>query len=326
MKKSGPGAMIPVYTFGRYLRERFGLRVRKLPVSLSGLTCPNIDGTVARGGCTFCLNESFSPNFVEKREKIFLNLESRENPILKRQMKELQRQIKDTGMLMKAEGTEKFLIYFQSFTNTYAPFDTLRSLYELALSFEGVVGLSIGTRSDCVEDRTLEYLAGLSGKYEIWIEFGIQSVYDETLRRINRGHDSMNVYHAIKKAKDAGLKVCGHLIFGLPGENKDMMLESARRSYEWGIDSVKYHPLYVVRNTILANEYRQGKFTPIGFEDYVDVLRQALLDKPGHISVQRITAGTGDDTLLAPSWCGWSKNTVLHRIRQALMAGGISYG
>ena len=313
----------PIYTFGRYLRERFGRPVRKVPVGLSGFTCPNIDGTVAKGGCTFCLNESFSPNLAKNAGKIFLNLKSTENPLLQKQLAELDRQVVETSAFFRERyGVDRFLVYFQAFTNTYAPFETLKTLYEKALDYEGVVGLSIGTRSDSVTGETLEYLAELSKEHEIWIEYGIQSIYDETLERINRGHDALNVEKAIRQAKAMGLKVCGHLIFGLPGETKAMMLDSARAAYDWGIDSVKYHPLYVVKNTLLANEYKRGEFTPITFEEYVDVLSEALELKPDSISVQRLTAGIDDDTLLAPAWCGWSKNRMLAEMRPRLKERG----
>ena len=313
----------PVTTYGRYLKERFGERVRKIPVGLSGFTCPNIDGTVAKGGCTFCLNESFSPNLAQNAGKTFLNLQSKSNPILSKQLAELHVQVTTTQEhFLRDYGVRKFLVYFQAFTNTYAPFETLRTLYGRALEYPGVVGLSIGTRSDSVTDETLEYLAELSKEHEIWIEYGIQSIYDETLRRINRGHDALNVERAIKKAKAMDLKVCGHLIFGLPGENKEMMLNSARAAYEWGIDSVKYHPLYVVKQTLLANEYKRGEFTPISREEYLEVLTEAIRLKPDSVSVQRMTAGIEDETLLAPAWCGESKNAQMEAIRRALAEAG----
>ena len=316
--------LTPLYTFGRYLRERFGRTVRKVPVGLAGFTCPNIDGTVAKGGCTFCLNESFSPNLAKNREKFFLNLQSRRNPLLARQRVQLREQFFSTARDFRArEGVDRFLVYFQSFTNTYAPFATLKTLYDDALSLPGVVGLSIGTRSDSVIPETLDYLAELAKDREIWIEYGIQSVFDATLERINRGHDAASVERAIREAKERGLKVCGHLIFGLPGEDRSMMLTSAKRAYEWGIDSVKYHPLYVVKNTQLAAEYRKGEFTPITLEEYAETLAEAIALKPAEISVQRMTAGIDDESLLAPAWCGWSKNRVFAQIRSALARKGI---
>ena len=319
--------MKQIYTFGKYLREKFGKRVYKVGINISGFTCPNIDGTVARGGCTFCENDSFSAstNEVKELKGFHLNLQTKENPYLDKQLEQLQIQFDAISSRQKREyGAEAFLVYFQSFTNTYAPFDTLKALYEKALSFDDVVGLSIGTRSDSITEETLEYLAELAKTKEIWVEFGIQSIYDETLKRINRGHDAKNVEEWIKKAKAAGLSVCGHLIFGLPGESKEMMLETAKKAYEWGIDSVKYHPLYVVKKTALANEYMRGEFTPITEEEYLEVLTEALLLKPADVTVQRVTAGIDDNSLLAPQWCR-DKNAQIRHINEALKKVGLKY-
>ncbi|MHC3994976.1 TIGR01212 family radical SAM protein [Thiomicrolovo sp. ZZH C-3] len=316
-----------IYTFGTYLQEKFGEKVFKVSISISGFTCPNIDGTVARGGCTFCENDSFSPSLdkVQPLKGFHLNLQSEENPYLPKQLEQLEKQFDVLSKRLRREyGATKFLVYFQSFTNTYAPFETLKALYDKALSFDDVVGLSIGTRSDSITDETLDYLAQLAKTKEIWVEYGIQSVYDETLERINRGHDSANVEHWIKKSKAAGLHVCGHLIFGLPGETQEMMLETAMRAYEWGIDSVKYHPLYVVTRTALANEYARGEFTPITEEEYLDTLLKAIEMKPERVSVQRITAGIDNDTLIAPAWCR-DRNTQVRHINAALKQIGLKY-
>ena len=318
--------MQKLLTYGEYLKDKFGFRVKKIPLAISGFTCPNIDGEVAKGGCTFCENDSFSPNLSKNRDKIFLNLKSKVNPLLQNQLLQVENQLtRERAKFTKELGITNYLAYFQAFTNTYAPFDTLKALYDRALEQKGVLGLSIGTRSDSVEDRVYEYLQELSKTKEIWIEFGIQSIYDETLKRINRGHDSKSVENAIKKAKNIGLNVCGHLIFGLPGENRDMMLNSAKAAFDWGIDSVKFHPLYVVKNTALANEYKLGKFTPITMQDYIETLCDAIDIMPKHISIQRITAGIEDNTLIAPQWCGKSKNYQMSKIKKALKERGYFY-
>ncbi|MEN8303937.1 MAG: TIGR01212 family radical SAM protein [Campylobacterota bacterium] len=319
--------MTQIYTYGNYLKDKFGRKVYKVGINISGFTCPNIDGTVAKGGCTFCENDSFSASTDEVQELkgFHLNLDSQENPFLEKQLKQLELQFDSISKRQAKEyGAEKFLVYFQSFTNTYAPFETLKSLYEKALSFDNVVGLSIGTRSDSITDETLEYLAELNKTKEIWIEFGIQSVYDETLDKINRGHDSDNVKEWILKSKKAGLHVCGHLIFGLPDETQKMMLETSAQAYEWGIDSVKYHPLYVVKRTALANEFLRGEFTPISEEEYLEVLVKSIEMKPENVSVQRVTAGIDDDSLLSPAWCK-NKNTQIKNINRALKKIGLKY-
>ncbi|MBN2817047.1 MAG: TIGR01212 family radical SAM protein [Campylobacterales bacterium] len=316
-----------IYTYGNYLKDKFGVKVYKVGINISGFTCPNIDGTVAKGGCTFCENDSFSASTdtVQELKGFHLNLHSQENPFLEKQLTQLEQQFNAISKRqMREYGAEKFLVYFQSFTNTYAPFETLKALYEKALSFPNVVGLSIGTRSDSITDETLAYLKELSNEKEIWIEFGIQSIYDETLERINRGHDSANVKEWILKSKAAGLNVCGHLIFGLPGENKEMMLETAQKAYEWGIDSVKYHPLYVVKRTALANEFNRGEFTPISENEYLDVLIESILMKPKNVHVQRVTAGIDDDSLLSPAWCK-NKNAQIKNINAALKKVNLKY-
>jgi radical SAM protein (TIGR01212 family) len=306
-----------VYTIGKYFRDKFGQKVYKIPVSISGFTCPNIDGTVAKGGCTFCENESFSPNLVDK-SKFKLNLNSKENPYLEKQLLQLEVQFNATKDVLKNKfGARKFLVYFQSFTNTYAPLDTLKALYSKALSFDDVVGLSIGTRTDCITDEILDYLEEVSKTKEIWVEYGIQSVYDETLEKINRGHDFENIKKWIKKTKDKNLKVCGHIIFGLPDETKQMMLETTKKTIELGVDSIKFHPMYVVKNTLLTKDYHDGKFIPINEDEYIDVLIESIKMLPENISVSRITAGISDDTLLAPKWCA-NKSKLINKIKDKL--------
>lgn len=307
-------------SFGSYLRNKIGVTTFKVPISISGFTCPNIDGSVARGGCTFCENESFSPslNKVQPLKKFYLNLESQENPYLEKQLEQLEIQFNaQIARLRRNNGAKKFLVYFQSFTNTYAPFSTLKKLYDRALELEDVVGLSIGTRSDSITEETLHYLAELSKKHEIWVEYGIQSVYDETLERINRGHDSANVEKWIKRTKELDINVCGHVIFGLPDENRQMMLKSVEKAIDWGIDSIKIHPLYVMERTALANEYRQGIFEPIDEKEYVDTLIEALKMLPDNLSIQRLSAGIDSESLISPSWCR-KKQENMSTIRKAL--------
>ncbi len=317
--------MKKVYTIGRYFRKKFGEDVYKVPLSIQGFTCPNIDGTVAKGGCTFCLNESFSPNLAKPSKKFYLNPKSENNPLLQKQLEQVRIQYAATSARLGAKyGVKKFIAYFQSFTNTYAPIETLKALYEEALRQPGCIGLSIGTRSDSVTDEILDYLAELSGRYEIWIEYGIQSIYDETLEAINRGHDSANVKEWIERSRKKGLNVCGHVIFGLPGENDSMMLDTVRESISWGIDSIKIHPLYVVKNTALAVDYLKGKFVPIDEKSYIRLLVESIKMLPPTISVQRVTAGIEDDSLLAPQWCK-NKHLQIKHIREALKEAGYIY-
>ncbi len=316
--------MLNLNTIGRYWRKKYGEKVYKIPISISGFTCPNIDGTIAKGGCTFCENESFSPNLVDK-SRFKLNLNSSNNPNLEKQLIQLEKQFNDSKKILENKfGAKQFIVYFQSFTNTYAPIDTLKALYKKALSFDNVIGLSIGTRTDCITDETLDYLEELNKTKEIWIEYGIQSVFDSTLEKINRGHDFANMVEWIKKTKDRDILVCGHMIFGLPDENQEMMLKGVEETIKLGIDSIKFHPLYVVKNTLLTNEYLKGKFTPINEELYIDTLIKAIKLLPANVSISRVTAGISDDSLLAPMWCN-NKHKQMFNIKAALLKEGFVY-
>ena len=315
----------PVFTIGRYFKNKFGEKVYKIPISISGFTCPNIDGTVAKGGCSFCENDSFSPNLQKQKPTFKLHPDKKENPYLEQQLKQLELQFTATKKVLQNKfGANKFIVYFQSFTNTYAPIETLKALYERGLEFDDVIGLSIGTRTDCVTEEVLDYLAKLSKDKEIWVEYGIQSFYDETLLEINRGHDSASMKEWIIKTKEKGLLVCAHLIYGLPNENQEMMLDSLEKTIELDVDSIKFHPLYVVKNTLLTNEYKKGNFMPITEELYIDTVVKSIQKLPSHISVQRITAGINDSSLLSPDWCR-NKHTQVRNIKKALLKEGFYY-
>ena len=317
--------MREILTAGRYWRGKFGGNVYKIPISISGFTCPNIDGTVARGGCVFCENESFSPNLEHNQPKRFFLNPTSENPYLEFQLIQLEAQYKKTKkVLAKKFGAQKFIVYFQSFTNTYAPLETLKALYSKALSFEGVVGLSIGTRTDSINEEVLAYLAELSKSHEIWVEYGVQSSSDETLKRINRGHDSANIEKYIALTHQYGLKMCAHVIFGLPGETPQMALESVKFALKLGVHSFKFHPLYVVKRTALANDFKKEEFTPISEECYIQTLIEAIRLLPENVMLQRVSAGIEDDTLLSPAWC-YTKHQQMFNIRQALKKEGMIY-
>jgi len=317
--------MRSILTAGRYFREKFGEKVYKVPISISGFTCPNIDGTVARGGCIFCENESFSPNIESKQTKRFFLNQHSENPYLAFQLIQLEAQFKKTKKILTQKfGARKFIVYFQSFTNTYAPLATLQALYGKALEFEDVIGLSIGTRTDSINEEVLSLLAELSKSHEIWVEYGVQSSHDETLKRINRGHDSANVSSSIRLTRHYGLNVCAHMIFGLPNETLEMMLMSVRFALSLDIQSFKFHPLYIVKRTALANDYYKGDFIPISEEAYAQTVVAAMKLVPQEVMIQRISAGIEDDTLLAPQWC-YNKHHQMYYLRKALAKEGLLY-
>ncbi|MDR0407311.1 MAG: TIGR01212 family radical SAM protein [Campylobacteraceae bacterium] len=315
-----------IFTIGRYFRDKFGVKVYKTPISIMGFTCPNIDGTVAKGGCIYCENESFSPNLSKEHKAFKLNPHLIENPHLDKQLLQLESQYnRYKKRLAKKFGAKKFIVYFQSFTNTYAPFSTLKALYEKAFELPDAIGISIGTRSDCMSDKVLEFLRlkKYEGK-EIWIEYGVQSAFDETLNIINRGHSFENAALWIKKTKEAGLNVCVHLIFGLPGETQEMMLKSVQSVIDLRVDAIKFHSLYITKQTKLAHDFKNGLFVPISEELYLDTLIKAIKMLPSNIALQRITAGVQDDTLLAPAWC-YDSHTQKNRAKEALKKAGLEY-
>lgn len=317
-----------VLSVGRYFKKRFGGRVRKIPISLQGFTCPNIDGSLAKGGCIYCDNESFSPSLIklDRISQVKMNFSLTTNPLLEKQLHQLEEQFYwHSEFHQRKFGVGKYMVYFQSYTNTYAPFDTLKALYDKALSFPNVVGLSIGTRIDCVEDRLLELLGEYvkNGK-EIWLEYGIQSVYDKTLELTNRAHSIAGAKEMFEKTRAKGVKVCAHLIYGLPEETPEMMLHSLDCVLEWGINGIKIHPLYVVNSTRLAKLYKEGRYEPITMECFSDLIVESLQRIPADVVVQRISAGAHDDTLLAPKWC-FDKNIQMRYLRDKLKAVGIEY-
>lgn len=333
-------------TVGRYFKQRFGEKVRKIPISLSGFTCPNIDGKVAKGGCIYCKNETFSPSLVMKKKqdsnhtesiqkqtyntkdiaKLKMNFSLTENPLLPTQLRELETQFHYHANFHKNKyGIKKYMVYFQSFTNTYAPFDTLKALYTKALKLPDVVGMSIGTRVDCVDSKLLDFLGEFvkEGK-EIWLEYGIQSIYEETLKLTNRGHTMEGVESLFKETRKRGIKVCAHLIYGLPNESVDMMIHSLQTILSYGVDSLKIHPLYVVEGTALVRMYKKGEYTPITLEEYGEAIARSLKIIPPNIVVQRVSAGAHDESLIAPKWC-FDKNIQMRYLRDRLKKEGIDY-
>ena len=310
-------------TFGRYLRSHFGFPVRKIPLSVPGLTCPNIDGTLGRGGCTYCENESFSPNLKGKSRPALSPL-SEENPLIDRQLQAIVEQYTQTAKQLRKQGFKGFLAYFQSFSNTYAPLETLKILYERALRLPGCVGLSIGTRADCITGETLDYLEALAKRTELWVEIGVQSSHDQTLRLLNRCERYDEVADMIGQLRARKIKVCAHLIFGLPGEDEARMEQTFDRVIALGVESIKVHPLYVTKNTALAATLKAGGFMPMQETTYVDLLVRVLKRLPDGLWIQRVSAGIDDDSLLAPEWCR-NKNKLMGRLRNRLRQEGLAY-
>ncbi len=269
--------------FSSYLREVFGCRVQKITID-AGLTCPNRDGSVGYGGCIYC-NAKGSGTGAS------------------RQLRSVKEQLEmgKAGLSKRYKAT-KFLAYFQSFSNTYGPLATLQKLYEEALTVEDIVGLSIGTRPDCVSEEVLDYLEELSRQRLIWLEYGLQSASDATLARINRGHRVDAFVDVVRRTRSRRLPVCAHVILGLPGETQEEMLATARFLAGQDIQAVKIHLLYVVRGTVLDAWYRAGAFRCLSHEEYTSTVARFLTLLPSHVIIQRLTGDPHREELVAPVW------------------------
>jgi radical SAM protein (TIGR01212 family) len=295
-----------IHTFGQDMLGRYGERIHKIAID-AAFTCPNRDGTKGRGGCSFCNNASFSPNGLRSKP-IAMQLESGRRVIRRR------------------TGARRYIAYFQAYTNTYAGIDHLRALYDEALSHPDVAGLSIGTRPDCVPEEVLKLLAGYQQQgFEVWLEPGLQSSFDATLARVNRGHDFAGYCTAVQAAHRYGLRICTHLMAGLPGENKSHVITTLQRVLDHGVAGLKIHPLHVVRGTRLANEWRCGDYTPLRLDEYVDTVCDVIAKTPDHVVFHRLTGTAPVHLLLAPAWCG-KKWLVLNAIRNELKHRGIRQG
>jgi uncharacterized protein len=268
--------------YNSYLREIFGCRVQKITLD-AGLSCPNRDGTLGRGGCIYC-NEKGSgtgaARFAGISEQIRAGKER----------------------LARKYKAEKFIAYFQSFSNTYAPLSRLQALYGEALADPDIVGLNIGTRPDCVSDETLDYLAQLAQSHLICMEYGLQSAKDETLDRIGRGHSVAAFIDAVQRSRARKIPVCAHVILGLPGEKTEDMLNTARFIAHHGVQAVKIHLLYVIRGTELERMYRTGAYSCLSREGYAAVAGEFIALLHPQMIIQRLTGDPHPEELVAPLW------------------------
>lgn len=272
-------------TLGSHLKHRWGERVHKVSIN-AAFTCPNRDGTKGIGGCTFCNNASFSPS----DRKIV-------TPVS-------EQVLAGQKVIIKRTGAKKYLAYFQSYTNTYAEINYLRELYESALNSPNVIGLSVGTRPDCVPDAVLDLLQSYQQQgHEVWLELGLQSSFDESLQRVNRGHGFAEYVDAVKRARKRGIQVCTHLIAGMPGEKPEDTLLSLEKVLALGTDGLKIHPLHVVKGTQLAREWKRGEYQPMSQQEYVRLVAEIIRRTPKSIVFHRFTGTASEDLLLAPAWC-----------------------
>ncbi len=271
------------YSFNRFLMERLGCRVYKVCVD-AGFNCPNRDGTLSLSGCSFCNNDSFGPGRRLAGQSLEKQIEAG-----------IQKQRARTRV-------DSYLVYFQSFTNTYAPADRLKELYSRALGCEGVIGLCIATRPDCLEDEVLECLQALAERHFILLELGLQSSHDRTLRAIHRGHDYGCFEQAVRKCQERQLAVSAHIILGLPGETEEMMLTTADRLAALPLDCLKIHDLHIVKETALARSYLRDPFPLLSRQEYIHLLCRFLERLPSRIAIERLFSSTPSSHLLAPDW------------------------
>ena len=284
--------------FNTYLNSIFGCRVQKITID-AGLSCPNRDGTISLGGCIYC-NDRGSGTGAHQKGLTVSDQIAAAKP-----------------MLIKRYKAKKFIAYFQSFTNTYGPIDTLKHLYEQALDAEDMVGLSVGTRPDCISEPILTLLQGYAESFLIWIEYGLQSAHDSTLSLINRGHDFNCFKTAVEATKNRGINICAHVILGLPKEKKEHMLQTARIIADMGIDGIKLHFLYVVKGTILEKLYHENNYKCLEQQEYVDIVCDFLERIPKQTVIQRLTGDPHPNELIAPAW-SLKKSETIALIRKTL--------
>jgi len=273
------------YSYGHFLRQKFGGRVQKVSVDAK-FTCPNVDGTVAVGGCTFCDNRSFSPSRRLPRQGIGEQIEAGISQLRRRYQR-----------------VEQFLAYFQPATNTYAPVEKLRSVYEEALAHPLVVGMAIGTRPDCVPDDVLDLLSEIGERTYLSVEYGMQTIHNRSLDWMNRGHHYDAFLDAMHRSRNRGFEICAHVMLGLPGETHECMMETARELARLEIDAVKIHNLYAVKNTPLADQIARGEVTLIERDEYVATVVNFLELLPPSTIVERISGDAPPDYFVGPQWC-----------------------
>lgn len=273
-------------SYNEYFKRTFGGRVQKLSVN-AGFTCPNRDGAVATGGCSFCDNEAFHPSYCQAVKPITQQLEEGKRFHAWRYRRSIN-----------------YLAYFQAFSNTYAPVAVLRKLYGEALNVPGITGLVIGTRPDCIDDEILDLLEEKSRSCYLIVEFGVESVYDQTLKSVNRGHDFKAALQALEKTAARGIRCGAHFIFGLPGETREMMLNMAKVISTLPIDTVKFHQLQIVRGTRIEAEFKANPFSFYQFslEDYVSFMAALLERLTPSVVVERFAGEVPPRFLVGNPW------------------------
>lgn len=270
--------------FGSWIRKRFpDFRVQKISID-AGFSCPNRDGRISSGGCTYCDNRTFNPSYCDRRKSITEQLEE------------------GKAFFSRMYPDMKYLAYFQAYTNTYAKVELLRQMYEEALQVEDVVGIVIGTRPDCVSDELLDYLEVLNRRTFVLVEYGIESANDETLKRINRGHDFACCRDAVERTHARGILTGAHIIIGLPGEDAAESLRQAPIISSLPIDILKIHQMQIIKGTRLAQEYAEHPFHVYTVEEYIDVIVKYIRLLRKDLVLERFVSQSPKELLVAPKW------------------------
>ncbi|HNV80960.1 MAG: TIGR01212 family radical SAM protein [Tenuifilaceae bacterium] len=292
------------HSYACYMKKYFGGRVQKLTID-AGFTCPNRDGTVGIGGCTFCNNESFNPSYCNPGKPISQQLSE--------------------GIEFHAfryRRAKKFMAYFQAYSNTYAPLNRLKELYEQALSYPNVIGIVIGTRPDCIDEVKLDYLASLAKSHYVLVEYGVESTSNKTLASVNRGHTFEQSVWAIEQTAKRGINVGAHFIIGLPGESEDQIIEQTHTINTLPLTSIKFHQLQIIRNTAMSVEYASnpGLFRLFSIDEYLELLLKIVERLNPRIVIERFTSETPPANLIAPVWGSLRADQVLVRFEKLLEA------
>lgn len=287
--------------FGTYLRQQFGGKVQKITID-AGFTCPNRDGKVGRGGCTFCNNQTFNPAYCHRNRSVA------------EQMKE------GISFFAHKYPEMKYLAYFQAYTNTYGSLDVLKMRYNEALSVDGCVGLVIGTRPDCMPDDLLDYLANLGKKTFVLVEYGIESTNDVTLKRINRGHDYACAVDAVVRTAARGIPVGAHIILGLPGEGREELMQQAAKLSELPLTTLKLHQLQLIQGTRMAEEYALApeEFSLFSVEDYIETVVDYVERLRPNMVLERFASQSPKELLIAPDW-GLKNYELVEKIKRRML-------
>ncbi|MCD6544736.1 MAG: TIGR01212 family radical SAM protein [Flavobacteriaceae bacterium] len=295
--------------YASFIKQRFGQRVQKISLDI-GFSCPNRDGSKGYGGCTYCNNNTFNPDYCEPDKSIKKQLED------------------GISFFSKKYKDQKYIAYFQAYTNTYSDLDSLKALYEEALNVPGVIGLVIGTRPDCISEELIDYLSILAKKHYISLEFGVESTLNKTLLKVNRCHTFEDTIEAFDLCKNKGIDLGAHLIIGLPGENRQELLEHAKRISDLPIQTLKLHHLQIVKNSIMAVQHKRD---PKGFdlftaEDYISFISEFITYLRPDIIIERFISEAPLDLLIAPKWNGLKNFEIVAKIDKYLVEKNLWQG